>query len=381
MGLMLLLASCASPPAAVVTDEEVYLDEAVSRLGVSLARQLATKLAPAGKTRFLAIDRMTDARSGQTTTLTQDLSQRIAKLLAASVPDAVVGMLDHENLGKADLLVAGTLMNDISEDPHQRRLRVSVSAVDLKTGVIVAQSSVWLKGDYDTTPDLFYRDSPIVPRDTVVDAQSATARALPGTQADPLYLNQLTTGAILNEAESAYNAGNPAEAARLFEIAVNREDGRTLRTYTGLYLANTRLDHKPESEEAFSGLVREGFASNQLSIRFLFKVNSTEFVEDPLHGPQYPMWLRQLARTFWNAKNCVEISGHSSRSGSTELNDKLSEYRAEAVMRYMMLTQPQIRSKVKWVGKGTRENIVGTGADDESDAVDRRVEFKAIPCP
>jgi outer membrane protein OmpA-like peptidoglycan-associated protein len=93
------------------------------------------------------------------------------------------------------------------------------------------------------------------------------------------------------------------------------------------------------------------------------------------------MWLRQLAQNFWNAKDCVEISGHSSRTGSAELNDKLSAYRAEAVMRYMMLTEPRLQSKTKWIGKGFHENIVGTGADDASDAVDRRVEFKTVPCP
>jgi hypothetical protein len=31
-------------------------------------------------------------------------------------------------------------------------------------------------------------------------------------------------------------------------------------------------------------------------------------------------------------------------------------------------------------GVGYRENIVGTGADDASDAVDRRVEFKTVEC-
>lgn len=384
VGVTLLLASCAAPPAAVVTpaaEEELSIDEAVNRLGGSLARQLASRPAIPGKPRFLVVDRMTDARSGQSTVLTQDLRKRITKALAASMPDSGVSMLDRETLGKADLLVAGTLLSEIFKEPDHQRFRVSLSIVDLRTGTVVAQSSVWLKEGYDTTPELFYRDSPIVPRDAVVDAQSATARSQPGAQADSRYMDQLPTGAILNEAESAYNTGNFEEAARLFAIAVNRDDGRTLRAYSGLYLTNTRLDRKPESEAAFSGLVREGIAKNQLSIRFLFKVGSTEFVEDPMHGPQYPMWLRQLAQNFWNAKDCVEISGHSSRTGSAELNDKLSEYRAEAVMRYMMLTQPRLQSKTKWIGKGFHENIVGTGADNASDAVDRRVEFKTVPCP
>src|SRR5450759_4579255 len=189
MGLTLLLASCAAPPAAApAADEELNIDEAINRLGSSLASQLASGPSHPGKARFLAIDRMTDARSGQSTVLTQDLRNRIAKVLAASIPDSGVGMLDRESLGKADLLVAATLLSEIYKEPDQQRFRVSASVIDLQTGTVVAQSSAWLKGDYDTTPELFYRDSPIVPRDAVVDAQSATARAQPGAQADSHYL-------------------------------------------------------------------------------------------------------------------------------------------------------------------------------------------------
>ena len=31
-------------------------------------------------------------------------------------------------------------------------------------------------------------------------------------------------------------------------------------------------------------------------------------------------------------------------------------------------------------GRGFKENLVGTGKDDASDALDRRVEFKVIGC-
>jgi hypothetical protein len=30
---------------------------------------------------------------------------------------------------------------------------------------------------------------------------------------------------------------------------------------------------------------------------------------------------------------------------------------------------------------GWRENIIGTGTDDVTDALDRRVEFKIVACP
>ena len=39
-----------------------------------------------------------------------------------------------------------------------------------------------------------------------------------------------------------------------------------------------------------------------------------------------------------------------------------------------------LRGRIVATGKGSREMIVGTGRDDASDALDRRVEFKTAKC-
>jgi len=39
-----------------------------------------------------------------------------------------------------------------------------------------------------------------------------------------------------------------------------------------------------------------------------------------------------------------------------------------------------LRGRLIATGKGSREMIVGTGRDDPSDALDRRVEFKVVKC-
>jgi outer membrane protein OmpA-like peptidoglycan-associated protein len=39
-----------------------------------------------------------------------------------------------------------------------------------------------------------------------------------------------------------------------------------------------------------------------------------------------------------------------------------------------------LRGRLIATGKGSREMIVGTGRDDPSDALDRRVEFKVAKC-
>ncbi len=39
---------------------------------------------------------------------------------------------------------------------------------------------------------------------------------------------------------------------------------------------------------------------------------------------------------------------------------------------------PQLGSRLVTVGAGSNQNMVGTGKDDLSDALDRRVEFKPV---
>jgi outer membrane protein OmpA-like peptidoglycan-associated protein len=41
---------------------------------------------------------------------------------------------------------------------------------------------------------------------------------------------------------------------------------------------------------------------------------------------------------------------------------------------------PGLGTKLAATGVGFREPIIGTGSDNASDALDRRVEFKVIPC-
>ena len=41
---------------------------------------------------------------------------------------------------------------------------------------------------------------------------------------------------------------------------------------------------------------------------------------------------------------------------------------------------PKLNGKLIANGVGPRENLIGTGKDDASDALDRRVEFKVLKC-
>jgi hypothetical protein len=58
----------------------------------------------------------------------------------------------------------------------------------------------------------------------------------------------------------------------------------------------------------------------------------------------------------------------------------LSLLRAELIKRRLEGDAPNLKNRTIANGVGSRENLVGSGKDDISDALDRRVVFNVISC-
>ena len=80
------------------------------------------------------------------------------------------------------------------------------------------------------------------------------------------------------------------------------------------------------------------------------------------------------------APSCLEITGHTSPSGPAALNERLSLLRAEYVKSQLDANAPALLRRSIAHGVGSAQTLVGSGRDDASDALDRRVEFKLIGC-
>ena len=156
--------------------------------------------------------------------------------------------------------------------------------------------------------------------------------------------------------------------------------GEQLRVLNGLYLANLKLNKRDAAAAAFGDVVDFGLQRERLAAKFLFRPGSTQFVADRRISGQYSMWLQQIARRTVKANRCLEIVGHTSPTGPVALNDQLSRLRAEAIRKRLQGEAAELDSRLAARGVGSRENIVGTGRDDASDALDRRVEFTVIGC-
>ena len=217
-------------------------------------------------------------------------------------------------------------------------------------------------------------------KDKVSEGYVRTSATAPGQRADAYYLERVATATLVNDALILYNAERYQDALGQYRSALATPAGEQIRVLNGIYLTNIKLGRNAEAEQAFGKVVAFGIAYNELGVKFLFNPGSTEFWSDPRVSGPYAMWLRQIARESTGAKVCMTIVGHTSKTGSEPVNDALSLKRAGVIRERLAAEAAALAGKVKAEGMGFRQNIVGSGTDNAVDALDRRVEFKIVPC-
>jgi outer membrane protein OmpA-like peptidoglycan-associated protein len=329
----------------------------------------------------LVIDSMLDAASGQQTAATRLLEQQVADRLRTS-PQLQLLPFQIPRLSEAQYLLTGTMRRVAGTPPGSRDVfQINLALTDMKTGIVVARASSRARDEgLDTSPTPYYRDSPVLVKDKVVDGYIGTAETPPGRPADPVYFERVTTATIISDALVAYNGERYQDALTLYRNAAATPAGEQLRVVNGIYLATWKLGRASEAEEAFGNIVALGLRSNNLGVKFLFNPGTTNFWSDPQVSGPYDIWLRQIARQAATAKVCMNVVGHASRTGTEQFNDRLSQERSTYIKQRLETEAPEVASRIRTTGMGFRENIVGTGTDDARDALDRRVEFKITGC-
>jgi outer membrane protein OmpA-like peptidoglycan-associated protein len=277
--------------------------------------------------------------------------------------------------------LTGTMTRVENGGARKRALRINLALTELKSGTVVAQASALAKDEgLDHTPLAYYRDSPVLVKDQVIEGYARTSATPPGQRGDAFYLDRIASATLINEATTLYNQERYVEALGQYRSVLATPTGEQLRVLNGIYLTTAKLGRTAEAEQAFGRVVALGIAYNQLGVKFLFNPGSTEFWSDPKVSGPYAMWLRQIAKESTTARACMDIVGHTSKTGSEQANDALSLQRANFIRQKLTADAPVLVSRTKTSGMGFRQNIVGSGSDNAVDALDRRVEFKIIPC-
>ena len=366
-----------STPKPVASNEPLPFDQAIAAVTDSLFRQsqeAAGFMARRSK-QAVVLDPTLDAASGQQTAATQQLDRTITERVPRSFEQIEVLPFQATSLAKAQYLLVGTLAR------AQNTYRINLALIDIKGGAVVAQSSAVARKDgVDMSPLPYYRDSPVLIKDKVTDGYVRTSSLPAGQKADAMYMERIATAAVINDATTLYNAARYREALGQYRSALATPAGDQIRVLTGIYLSVSKLGQTAEAEETFGRLVAYGIATNQLGVKFLFNPGSTEFWADPQVSSAYGMWLRQIARQASRAKVCMDVVGHTSKTGADDANETLSLKRAVFIKQRLGADTADMVKRTHATGMGSKQNIVGSGTDDVVDAPDRRVEFSIVEC-
>jgi outer membrane protein OmpA-like peptidoglycan-associated protein len=378
------------PPQATAAPKPAValpLQQGVAELATAMVTHAT--LPPSASGRYpITIDPWIDDTTGDQVATTHLMQSEIETLAPQHFPQLELLPFTTKSLERRPLVLLGAITpvtGPGSTQPageHPGAYRIYGVLADLTTGKIAAAESVWVRAeDVDLTPTAFYRDSPVWLPDESVSAYLRTSAARQGDVVDSAYLENLQSEALLADAAAAYNSGAYRPALDLYHQAIDLpEGGHQVRTYNGLYLTSWALGDRQQAAQVFGTLVDYSLKHGRLAVKFLFRPGSTAFWPDPAISSPYSTWLQEIAQRTASDGACLRITGHSSPTGSTALNDRLSLARARSVKQDLVGINKTLRSRIDVRGVGAREPIVGTGRDDATDVLDRRVEFQPVGC-
>lgn len=390
--LALLTGACgnlpefAGAPTAVVQPLPQAYDKAVLAAATALFSNAKLPETGSPKQKYpVVIDPLIDGMTGQQSVATRSMGVRLANLLRDNYPQYEVQAFSPTNIAKSPLVLIGTFtgVNEQRQTSGQRvAYRICFALADLRSGKLVSKGLAFaLPEGVDISPLAFFRDAPAWSEDSATQGYIRTCQGTKaGDPINPLYLDRILVASRIAEAVEAYDAGHYKEALDLYTAAQGMPGGDQFRVLNGIYLANWRLGRQAQAEAAFVRVVDFGLEQKRLAVKFLFSPGSSAFVADQKLSGSYQLWLKVIADRTAETKRCLELTGHTSPTGPEPLNERLSQLRAEYVRSQLEKEEPSLGRKMIAHGLGSQQTMVGNGHDDNSDALDRRVEFKVIGC-
>jgi OmpA family len=362
------------------------LDEALLNATNSLfshARLPAVEKQPEGK-HLLVMDSFIDGLSGIQSKATHSIESQIGDIVRAKYLLFSLQPFSATAVRKSPAVLIGTFtaVNKQGQATGQREAyRICLALADFNSGTIVGKGTALAQMEgIDHTPTPFFRDSPTWMKESATEAQINTCQTNIGDPIQPTYRESITAATFINEAIGAYDSGHYAEARDLYSKVLEMPYGKQLRVYNGLYLTNLKLGRKDAANEVFGKTIEHGLANKRLAVNFLFKPGTTAFWPDRKISGVYPYWLKEIAKRAAKNNSCLEITGHTSRTGAEPFNERLSYLRAEYIKKRLAAEAPKLNGRMIASGAGSREILIGSGKDDATDALDRRVVFQVHSC-
>lgn len=390
LSLALAIAGCAStnepattvaaaPPPPPPPPTAIPFDDAVRKAAQDV---LANARLPVDQKYAVVIDPLVDGNTGIQTVATANMQKTVEQIIKSQFQQIEVKPFGSSAVASLPLIMVGTF-TPISlqgkPDGERDAYRICFALADMKTGKIISKGLARsLPEGFDPTPLPLFRDFPVWTKDAAIDGYIKTCQGTKaGDPINPAYVDAIVAAAAINEAAAAYNAKRYKDALALYESALRNPAGKQARVHAGIYLTQSKLGRKPQAMRAFTSLAQQGLTNDLLAIRFDFKPGATAFAGDTR---TYQPWLKEIVRQSVSIGSCLEVAGHSRRTASPQLDERLSQQRAEFVRQKMIETSPDFANRSSAIGYGSQKQLVGTGKNNDSDALDQRVEFRKTSC-
>lgn len=371
--LMVLASGCAKLP--VINETPVSLGDGTQMMADHLMQQMP-RVWLGDKNVF--IKPFPDADSGQVNATSREIEIILINALNDS-GDYEAERMRSNSWEESDYVIGGIIRYepDASGTP---RYHLIANAIQSSSREVVAQSDIWLTEknlDYTATPSS--EDSPVFASGKTLKQQVSIVETPVDVVLSPLDAQFLDDYGMVVEAQTAYDEGAYEVANRLYQELTQEKSFETPETYGGLYTSYLKLDDKVRATESFSRLVATAAEDNIMPFKFQFASGSTAFLDNPLLREQYPIWLTQIAKYFeQNPEKCLNIHGHSSKSGTREGNLKLSTARSAEIERQLKASFEALPAETKGFGPDQCKRC--TVPDSSENAIDRRVEFVVQSC-
>lgn len=378
-GSLSLLGSCAH--VEPIPDRVLSFEEGFRALAANLAGQVEKSSVGSmvnkvvnRQLKKMVLDPFIDVESGYpikaNTRIEQIMSKEIEKRFE------IPGELEPETLQVSEYVLNGMItLDDKKTNVH----KVYSTVFEKSSGKVLASASVRISG-IDTTPKDIYKDSPVFLKGESYKHYTASVKRAPGEKVDEEYFNGLTAKSMRTKGDNLYEQKEYRKSLSYYNQAANMEKGQQLEVLNGQFTNYRAQGQLAEAEEVYGKLLRVSVAeTGEIESKIVFAPGEKEPLES--NAALYHIYMRQIATFVVSLPQCrLKIVGHSSRTGTEAYNDKLSQERALWIQKHMSSYSAQIGGRSTAIGRGFRENIVGTGRDDVTDQIDRRVEFVFMNC-
>lgn len=321
----------------------------------------------------IVIDPFIDAESGYPVKVNSLIKELFAKEIGKRFN--VIGILDPESLEASEYILNGMVTLEDKAGGHEKVYKAFATVFEKTTGKVLASSSVYFN-TFDTTPMDIYKDSPVFLKGKNYEDHVSSVRQKPDSIITKGYSDRLVTKAILGKGDTLYEKHDYKKSLAYYNQVAGGQNDQDLEVLNGLFTNLVKQQKLTEAETIYAKLLKKSITeTSQITSKIIFAPSSTAPLESNIS--LYNIYIRQIANLVAVTPSCkIQIIGHSSRSGSEGFNDKLSLQRAEWIQNQMIAYAPLVKGKSETFGRGFKENIVGSGKDDITDAIDRRVEFK-----